>query len=402
MDFGRSIAYRKYASVSSKCRRNSKQEHNGRKYSRYTTSKYANGKTYEIQGMDAAFIPVWTDTELRVKVTISDTTVSEDDVVKLYIDWNKSTSENTVFTPSIKTRAESQAQESGYVAEFAVQREFVPAVGFRMDVVVSDNGQDYAFNDNTMSQKTSSKYYASAITKPYMTIAGIGNNTIQVDGEKEDVWDQTKEVRLQIRTGSAKASASARLLWDDQYLYVLADVTDPMLDRTSSAVHEQDSLEVFIDENNHKLDFYEDDDKQYRVNYINEQSFNGTKCNANNVRSAAKVTEDGYRIEAAYKWTDITPVSGDKIGIDLQINDAEGGTRIGTISWYDESGMGWSSPSVFGTATLGEQIKALDAREELDNLIGACDAFLKDAKEEDYMPETWKAFKESLEAAKAV
>ena len=364
---------------------------------------YANGKTYEIQGIDATFTPIWTDTELKVKVTVNDTSVSEEDAVKLYIDWNKSASENTTFTPSVKTRAESQPYEGGYTAEFAVSRELVPAAGFRLDVVVSDNGQNYAFNDNTMSQETSSKYYALAITKPYMTIAGIDNNIIQVDGEKEDVWDQAKEVSFQIRTGSAKASASARLLWDEQYLYVLAEVVDPMLDKTSEAVHEQDSLEVFIDENNHKQDSYEDDDKQYRVNYANEQSFNGgTKCNAENILSAAVETENGYRIEAAYQWTDITPSMGTKIGIDLQINDAEGGTRIGTVSWYDESGMGWSSPSVFGTATLGAVIKTQDVKNELDKLISDCEAFLKDAKAEDYTQETWKAFTEALEAAKAV
>ncbi|MDE7323502.1 MAG: endo-1,4-beta-xylanase [Lachnospiraceae bacterium] len=365
---------------------------------------YANGKTYGIQGIDAAFIPVWTDTELKVQVTVFDTTVSEDDAVRLYIDWNKSASESTAVTPITKNRSESQAQEGGYVAEFVVSRDLMPSVGFRMDVVVSDNGQNYAFNDMTMNQDTGSKYYASAITKPYMTIAGVGSDIIKVDGEKEAVWDQAKEIDFQIRTGSAKASASARLLWDKQYLYVLADVTDPVLDKTSTAEHEQDSLEVFIDENNHKSDSYEEDDKQYRVNYANEQSFNGQKCNADNILSKAVETDKGYRIEAAYKWTDITPALGNKIGIDLQINDAEGGTRIGTVSWYDESGQGWTSTGVFGTATLGDLIKTpdLDIREELNSLISDCENFLKDAKEEDYTPETWTAFIEALEAAKTV
>ncbi|MDE7183780.1 MAG: endo-1,4-beta-xylanase, partial [Lachnospiraceae bacterium] len=368
---------------------------------------YVNGKTYEIQGIDAAFTPVWTDTELKVKVTVSDTTVSEHDAVTLYIDWDKSASENAGITSLSKTRAESQEQEGGYVAEFSVERELVPAAGFSMDVVVSDNGNTYAFNDNTMSQATSSKYYALAITKPYMTIAGVGKGILKVDGEKEAVWDQVKEVHFQIKTGSAKASASAKLLWDEQYLYVLAEVTDPALDNTSTENHEQDSLEVFIDENNHKTDSYEDDDKQYRVSYVNKQSFNGKNCSAENILSAAKETDSGYQIEAAFKWTDITPVSGDKIGIDLQINDAEGGKRIGTVSWYDESGMGWSSPSVFGTATLGDLIKTPDpenpdVREELDSLISECETFIKDAKEEYYTPETWKAFTDALEAAKAI
>ncbi len=314
---------------------------------------YVNGKSYEIQGINAKFIPVWSDTELKVQVTVPDTTVDAGDEVTLYIDWDKSASENAAITTVKMTRAECQAQEDGYIAEFALPRECRTAMNFSMDVVVSDNGKTYAFNDMTMIQGTSSKYYASAITKPYMTIAQIGNGIIAVDGQKETVWDQAKDVQLQIRTGTTKAAVTAKLLWDEQYLYVLADVTDAALDKTSSETHEQDSLEVFIDENNHKSDSYEDDDKQYRINYENAQSFSGPNCNEENVVSAAVVTDKGYMIEAAFKWTEIAPAVGDTIGVELQINDAEGGKRIGTVSWYDESGQGWSSPGVFGTATLG-------------------------------------------------
>lgn len=318
---------------------------------------YANGKSYEIQGINAKFIPVWTDTELKVQVTVPDTTVDAGDEVILYIDWDKSASENAAITTVKMTRAECQAQEDGYIAEFALPRECRTAMNFSMDVVVSDNGKTYAFNDMTMIQGTSSKYFATAITKPYMTIAQVGNGIIAVDGQKETVWDQAKDVQLQIRTGTTKAAVTAKLLWDEQYLYVLADVTDAALDKTSSAVHEQDSLEVFIDENNHKSDSYENDDKQYRINYENAQSFSGLNCNEENVVSAAVVTDKGYMIEAAFKWTEIAPAVGDTIGVELQINDAEGGKRIGTVSWYDESGQGWSSPGVFGTATLGGLIE---------------------------------------------
>lgn len=318
---------------------------------------YANGKSYEIQGINAKFIPVWSDTELKVQVTVPDTTVDAGDEVTLYIDWDKSASENAAITTVQMTRAECQAQEDGYIAEFALPRECRTAMNFSMDVVVSDNGKTYAFNDMTMIQGTSSKYFATAITKPYMTIAQVGNGIIAVDGQKETVWDQAKDVQLQIRTGTTTAAVTAKLLWDEQYLYVLADVTDAALDKTSSETHEQDSLEVFIDENNHKSDSYEDDDKQYRINYENAQSFSGPNCNEENVVSAAVVTDKGYLIEAAFKWTEIAPAVGDTIGVELQINDAEGGKRIGTVSWYDESGQGWSSPGVFGTATLGGLIE---------------------------------------------
>ncbi len=50
------------------------------------------------------------------------------------------------------------------------------------------------------------------------------------------------------------------------------------------------------------------------------------------------MTGDGYVIEAAFKWTDIKPKKGDRIGLEFQINDADAsGARIGTLSWNDET-----------------------------------------------------------------
>lgn len=80
------------------------------------------------------------------------------------------------------------------------------------------------------------------------------------------------------------------------------------------------------------------------------------------MKSVAKITSDGYVVEASFKWTDITPKAGDEIGLEFQINDADAsGKRIGTLSWNDETGMGWSKPEVFGTVKLGE-IKMLRER----------------------------------------
>ena len=109
---------------------------------------------------------------------------------------------------------------------------------------------------------------------------------------------------------------------------------------------------MFIDEDNGKTASYGEDDKQYRINYNNEQSFNGKKCLAENVKSATKTIDGGYVVEAAFKWTDIKPANGTKIGLEFQINDAKDGKRIGTLSWYDETGMGWSGSNVYGTVEL--------------------------------------------------
>ena len=117
---------------------------------------------------------------------------------------------------------------------------------------------------------------------------------------------------------------------------------------------------------NTKSSSYSAENKQYRINYENEHSFNGEKCLEENEVTFAKVTDNGYVVEAAFKWTELTPEENALIGLELQINDANAeGVRVGTLSWYDESGQGWSNPSVLGTARLVGEAAALTPSEDI-------------------------------------
>lgn len=180
----------------------------------------------------------------------------------------------------------------------------------------------------------------------------VKKGTVTVDGDVDEAWDNAEEVPLSIVLG-AKCEGTAKILWDEDNLYVLFTVKDSVLNKDNENAWEQDSIEVFIDENNSKAGGYEPDDKQYRVSYENFLSFNGDKCLEENMKSAAKVTDDGYIVEASFKWTDITPATGDAVGLELQVNDAGAdGTRSGTISWADNTGTGYQNPEVFGTINL--------------------------------------------------
>ncbi len=323
--------------------------------------RYQNGIQYGIDGMDASFIPVWDEDGLYVKVSVSDASADASDKVELYVDWENSMCDGADITCVSRSRTDAAVDEDGeYTVEFEVRNGISTAQGFAMDVAVTDAGSRYAFNDSKGEQDSSSKYFASAVAKPYTVITGAPKQAIVIDGSIDEAWEEAGEIPLTIRTGSPKAVASVKAMWDKDYLYILAAVTDPELDKQSEQAHEQDSFEVFVDENNHKSDAYEDDDKQYRVNFDNEQTFNGTDCTADNISSATKITEDGYIVEAACRWTGFLPEEGMEIGLELQVNDCEQGSRIGTVSWYDESGQGWSSPGVFGTALLGGSAVAAD------------------------------------------
>ena len=309
------------------------------------------GETYTIdQGeVQAEFIPVWDAAGLTVQVKVKDTTANDADAVTVYVDPKNSASD---ITPDKVTVTRTAAAEiaGGYQATVKVPMENLKvAQQIGLDVVVNNDGKTESFNDLTGNQESSSKYYAVATMKP--GIEKIPYGTISVDGEEDAAWNNAVNIPLTINKGS-EASANAKVLWDDDNLYVYATIKDAVLDKTGAQTHEQDSLEVFIDEDNGKTASYGEDDKQYRINYNNEQSFNGKKCLAENVKSATKTIDGGYVVEAAFKWTDIKPANGTKIGLEFQINDAKGGKRIGTLSWYDETGMGWSGSNVYGTVEL--------------------------------------------------
>ena len=309
------------------------------------------GETYTIdQGaVQAEFIPVWDADGLTVQVKVKDTTVNDADAVTVYVDPDNSASDITPHKVTV-ARTAAAAIAGGYQATVKVSMKGLKvAQQISLDVVVNNDGETGSFNDLTGKQESSSKYYAVATMKP--GIEKIPYGTISVDADADAAWGNAVNIPLTINKGS-EASANAKVLWDDDNLYVYATVKDAVLDKTGAQTHEQDSLEVFIDEDNGKTASYGEDDKQYRINYNNEQSFNGKKCLAENVKSATKTIDGGYVVEAAFKWTDIKPANGTKIGLEFQINDAKGGKRIGTLSWYDETGMGWSGSNVYGTVEL--------------------------------------------------
>ena len=303
----------------------------------------------------AAFILTWDKDGLNVLVSVKDATIDDTDAVTVYVDETNSAGDVTPVKRTVK-RSEAQAVDGGYRATIKVpMTDLKVAKTIGMDVKVMNKDKAVNFNDLTGKQETSSKYYAKATLKP--GIERVTKGTVKIDGEADSAWDKAVAIPLTINLKSS-VTADAKVLWDDENLYVYATVKDPVLNKDGGDAYQQDSLEVFIDENNAKTESYDDDDKQYRINYENKHSFNGKKCLEENVQSSAKVTGDGYVIEAAFKWTDIQPKEGDRIGLEFQINDADAsGTRIGTLSWNDETGMGWSKSSVYGTIELTAEAK---------------------------------------------
>ncbi len=136
------------------------------------------------------------------------------------------------------------------------------------DVAVADGATSVGWNDAgatgtlTLVEPLSFTDVAEAATAPV------------IDGDTDAVWGTADSVSTDKEIqGVDGASAVVRTLWKDNTLYVLAEVTDPILDDTGSDPWTEDSVEIYVDAGNAKNGSYRFDDTQIRINYNNVTSF---------------------------------------------------------------------------------------------------------------------------------
>ncbi|WP_161568188.1 endo-1,4-beta-xylanase [Anaerobacillus alkaliphilus] len=175
-----------------------------------------------------------------------------------------------------------------------------------------------------------------------------------IDGTIDDVWKNAPKLPInRYQAAWEGATGVGRVMWDNDNLYVLIEVNDSELDKTAAAAHEQDSIEVFLDQLNTKATSYGVGHGQYRVNFANETSFNPGSISAG-FESVTHVhpSGNGYTVELKIPLTEVTPEENAVIGFDLQVNDAKNGARQSVATWNDTSGGGWNDPSVFGNLEL--------------------------------------------------
>ncbi len=176
--------------------------------------------------------------------------------------------------------------------------------------------------------------------------------TPKIDGKIDASWKNAPELQInRYQMAWQGASGTAKVLWDNKNLYVLYQVNDAQLDKASENPWEQDSVEAFVDENNGKTTFYEEDDGQFRVNYENTATFNPEGIEKG-FKSAVTVSGTSYTVEMKIPFRSITPKSGMQLGFDVQINDGKDGARQSVATWNDLTGNGYQDPSVFGVITL--------------------------------------------------
>ncbi|MBQ8297602.1 MAG: endo-1,4-beta-xylanase, partial [Ruminococcus sp.] len=217
----------------------------------------------------------------------------------------------------------------------------------KFDIQIGDavwNGYDFDNETGTMGT-------VNVVDMPKIAEAVYG--IPEIDGTIDDAWTDCTPIDAATYTlGSNGATGTSRMMWDENYIYVLTEVKDPVLSKESSNAYEQDTVEVFFDENNGKTQSYEADDIQCRVNYDNEKTVTDGKS-IDDFISATSLTDDGYIVEMAIPYT-ISPFKNNQVvGFDVQVNDDNGaGERTGIANWSDLTGLGYTNTSGYGVLKL--------------------------------------------------
>jgi len=203
---------------------------------------------------------------------------------------------------------------------------------------------------------TVSSTYKIAKTSTPIIIDGIVDNSWN-NGTTLDIVPE--KVVVGSVSGTNDIGCSIKALWDNTYLYVLANVTDQTLNNDSPNSYEDDAVEVYIDINNDKATAYGTNDVQYTFGW-NDGATVGTLPSG---RSSTGVTyttvarTGGYILEAKIPWSTLSgsPAINQIIGLEFMVNDDDnGGNRDKKIAWTAATDDAYQNPSLFGVAKLAD------------------------------------------------
>lgn len=193
-------------------------------------------------------------------------------------------------------------------------------------------------------------------------IALVNGTAPVIDQNIESVWAAAPSKSIDnVVLGSRPADYSGkwRALYDNNYLYLLVEVSDATrINDSGGNWWEDDVVEVFIDGNNNKGTSYDGaNDFQFGFRWNDNTVHTGgnSVANTSGINFNMYATATGYTAEIAIPWTTIgaTPVIGKAIGIDVQIDDDDnGGTRDAQTTSFATNTTAYQNPSVFGTVYM--------------------------------------------------
>jgi len=187
-----------------------------------------------------------------------------------------------------------------------------------------------------------------------------------IDGEVDYVWEGASTQSFVPLEDPADGSGIWKVLYDAENLYVMVDITDDSLQNDSDSAWQDDSVEIYFDGGNTKLDTpLSGDDHQYTFGWTADD-IQGTNITGytDGIEQAQVTTATGWRIEVKMPWMSIwgvVPEARDLIGIDCYYNDDDDGgdSREGKMLSFSAV-EGWNDASQWATAMLAAAPEPVD------------------------------------------
>lgn len=194
------------------------------------------------------------------------------------------------------------------------------------------------------------------------------NKTISaptIDGAVDEAWTSAARYFLpSLLVGDAPVpntniASTFRLLYDDNNLYGLVEVTDDVLinDSVSDYWHD-DAVELYLDTNFSRGTSYDGVDDRLTIFRWNDPvTKRGTTSPPlpAGLQWALVATADGYRVEFLLPLNQIgiSPTAGYTFGLDVHVHDDDdGGTREHKLAWNSLIDQTYLNPSLMGIAYL--------------------------------------------------
>lgn len=195
---------------------------------------------------------------------------------------------------------------------------------------------------------------------------------VTIDGQVDAIWANAMEYSLNHKIltvdNAADLSAKVKVLYDDEKLYFLYEVTDNTLLAASNNFWENDAIEIYIDGNNDKATSYDANDFQFVIRYDASSILEGHDKAVTGIAAKSNTTSNGYTIEVSIPWSTIgvTPSSDKILGMDFHVNDSDVSLRDGKVTWFATEDVSYSDPSAFGIARLEADVitSSINKKEE--------------------------------------
>jgi len=228
---------------------------------------------------------------------------------------------------------------------------------------LEDNGAKYTVTvSNKKGAMTSSE--ATLSVKPFSGyVINKASVVPEIDGKIDKIWSEVELLPISNivrgRQGSKEdLSGAFRVLWDENYLYVLAEVIDDIKHSRGEPSWQNDCVEVYIDYDNSKSDSYGNDEFQFRFEWSMKKvlTARGGK-ELKGIKGVQIGSKDGYVMEMAFPWAELggPAPAGEYIGIDVHVNDNDGRRTEAKVAWKATRDNSYESPMFLGTMKLSEK-----------------------------------------------